>query len=1078
MAAEKYPLYGADLLVMELTDHETPLTLMVLKKQYHRLSLRDHPDKNPPEESVKFTELYQNLGNSYQRLRQHVFDNTDVSQISGEEGKLYEFYVLHNIVRLNNGSVTVEIENCRTRQWGKVLSSVFGESYLNKDGTGQVWEVPDYKDSGRDVKVTLYPFPRKDNKSKILVQAGGEVSYLFSELELPTAYQQVLEYPSDELQGPVVFPCSQCEYKGESAKGLKIHTTKTKHSASPPTRSAVKPTSATRLSLKLPAVTVEHSQPVEEMKDLGEMTPPSSPSLLTSSPAPWSPAVVFERLKTVVNRGRWSKAPTPAISGPSPSSPGQPAQPPSTVLQPTAPSPSGPPETKQPSLNLLQSQPDADILSEDTTEVSAKFFPCPSCPRTFPDKTLLLQHTNAFHSGHITEEDEFNKVGSEQTLPDLSALLLQTTHDVFQCVQCQQGFNDEISLQSHVTITHTQPVFQCEICAQEFSDPVNLQSHIMAHNETDHGKQNPPKTLKCPKCSTVTVTEETMKSHMEIFHPFKCPECHDIFLDQGCLQRHLQEQHVTLFNTSAPVFIPSSQNQANVVIKFNCDQCEFIGEEAIQLINHTMTMHKLQDMLTCKFCGLFWSNSSTLQDHISATHASIPPNNIPSTSLELVASKILDMEKILETHTSLLSDMRSSLQKKEITPNSMLNENVVLTRRSLQPEPCDTLYVGDSIGHNVDFGEIERHMKSKVERVNAYSAVFDEQSKSPEFNLDDVVKNKLSEGKQFRNLVIQVGSVDITNIDTNTNPDLITNLEAFKQTAKTSAENIFKVGEKAIQNHPTLEKVVIMDRTPRCDKRDADPSSIKAQLSKFGNGQYDKLWAESNFKDKIVVGKHQLDCSGETRDRRFGPPTERYFDGIHLRGTSGKEDYTESVLNILHGASLCSKPTYRKPVQHASNNRRQSSNYVKKSPPVWINQQNNPSIRNTRPRQENYNQSQHYCNQSQHNYNQSQQSHSQQPQQNYNQSQRYYNQSQNYNQSQQSHNQQPQNYNQPQQYYNQSQQNNNDQLSQQTQSNNRQVLLPTPIPRCATGGNTELLNEKYNRYQPLPVSNRFSPLQN
>ena len=220
--------------------------------------------------------------------------------------------------------------------------------------------------------------------------------------------------------------------------------------------------------------------------------------------------------------------------------------------------------------------------------------------------------------------------------------------------RCQQEFNDEIRLQSHVTTTHSQPVFQCEICEQEFSDPVNLQSHIMAHSETEHSKQNPPKFVKCPKCSTVTVAEEAMKSHMETFHPLKCPECRDIFLDKNSLQRHLEEQHVTLLNTSAPVFIPSSQgSQANethhLEIKFNCEQCEFIGEEAIQLIDHTMTVHKLQDMLTCKFCGLFWSNSSTLQDHISATHANIPPTYTPLTSLELVASKILDMEKILET---------------------------------------------------------------------------------------------------------------------------------------------------------------------------------------------------------------------------------------------------------------------------------------------------------------------------------------------------------------------------------------------------------------------------------------------
>ncbi len=93
--------------------------------------------------------------------------------------------------------------------------------------------------------------------------------------------------------------------------------------------------------------------------------------------------------------------------------------------------------------------------------------------------------------------------------------------------------------------------------------------------------------------------------------------------------------------------------------------------------------------------------------------------------------------------------------------------------------------------------------------------------------------------------------MDIINIDTNTNPDLISNLEAHKQTVSISTQNIFKVVEDAIDNHPTVDKVVLMERTFR-----SDPCSIKAQLSNYGNAEYDKLLAASKHKDKIVIGKH------------------------------------------------------------------------------------------------------------------------------------------------------------------------------------------------------------------------------
>ena len=42
----------------------------------------------------------------------------------------------------------------------------------------------------------------------------------------------------------------------------------------------------------------------------------------------------------------------------------------------------------------------------------------------------------------------------------------------------------------------------------------------------------------------------------------------------------------------------------------------------------------------------------------------------------------------------------------------------------------------------------------------------DNEAFKPDSNLQDVVKDKLSEGQQYKNLIIQTGSVDITNIDT------------------------------------------------------------------------------------------------------------------------------------------------------------------------------------------------------------------------------------------------------------------------------------------------------------------------
>ena len=53
------------------------------------------------------------------------------------------------------------------------------------------------------------------------------------------------------------------------------------------------------------------------------------------------------------------------------------------------------------------------------------------------------------------------------------------------------------------------------------------------------------------------------------------------------------------------------------------------------------------------------------------------------------------------------------------------------------------------------------------------------------------------------------------------------------------------------------------------------------------------------MKDRIVIGSHNLDCSGDVRRIRYKDERSGNYDGVHLYGSAGKAAYTESVLNIL-----------------------------------------------------------------------------------------------------------------------------------------------------------------------------------
>ena len=171
----------------------------------------------------------------------------------------------------------------------------------------------------------------------------------------------------------------------------------------------------------------------------------------------------------------------------------------------------------------------------------------------------------------------------------------------------------------------------------------------------------------------------------------------------------------------------------------------------------------------------------------------------------------------------------------------------------------------------------------------------------PQKNFQDVIPEELAKS-EYHSLVLQAGSVDISNMNTkNTNEE---DIEYFKDETVLSAQHLFKAAENALEIQPSLEKVVIMKHIPRYDPLAADPLSLKPALSQMFNNLLTELWMSSSLKNKIVIGTHNLDCSGAIRESRYRESRTGRFDGIHLLGNSGRKFYTLSVLNILDIADL------------------------------------------------------------------------------------------------------------------------------------------------------------------------------
>lgn len=237
---------------------------------------------------------------------------------------------------------------------------------------------------------------------------------------------------------------------------------------------------------------------------------------------------------------------------------------------------------------------------------------------------------------------------------------------------------------------------------------------------------------------------------------------------------------------------------------------------------------------------------------------------------------------------------------------------------SPQQPPCPSyqdpqqqiLYIGDSISANANFDALEAATKTKFVRVKAYTSVYDTErnvaksaAKFPAANFNDVITNEIKK-KDFKHLVIQAGSVDISNLNTKENPE--EHIEYYKTATVNSATNLFKAASNALNVQPTLEKVILMKQIPRYDPASVDPLALKTALSQLFNNTLTNLWTDSPLRQKIYLGNHNIECSGAIRESRYRHTKSGKFDGIHLYGSSGMKAYTLSILNILQQAKVTS----------------------------------------------------------------------------------------------------------------------------------------------------------------------------
>ena len=251
---------------------------------------------------------------------------------------------------------------------------------------------------------------------------------------------------------------------------------------------------------------------------------------------------------------------------------------------------------------------------------------------------------------------------------------------------------------------------------------------------------------------------------------------------------------------------------------------------------------------------------------------------------------------------------------------------------NMKPYKQNILLIGDSITNSLDTKVIAQAADAKITKVKAYSSVRDEVNNIakqaaifPPKIFTDVAQHELKK-KQFELMMLQAGSVDITNLKTIENPT--EHFEYFRQETVKSAENLFNVAVKSLKSKPSLKKVIIFKQIPRYDSTQVDPLQLKPALSQIFNNTLADLWIKCPLKDRIFVGTHNIDCHGAIREARYKCTRSGRFDGVHLYGSTGTKAYTNSVLNILRNACVISAdcppcPQFQYQNRNKQNNKKQ-----------------------------------------------------------------------------------------------------------------------------------------------------------
>ena len=890
--------------IKDVGDH--PPKMKFIQKRFYQLCLIHHPDRPGGNNLIQ-----QKIAEAFTFIGDHIVNN--YANIDDEEEEsarnVYKNFDFSS-VKENIYSFTIKIDNNHSHLWDAVLSAHYGPP-VDRKTNGKHWKHHDYSDENSntgEISIGKWHIPKKDKQSKINIQSNTAgnllpahfVSHHFSRLleevnAMATAKSLSLENSSSH------FSCAICDHQAKTQSQLNTHI---------------------RRSHKKNQGSLNHPDaPHGNQKKAPKFVIHPPMNVLPSTPV----TLKCEVCGNIFYKEEYLKEHMNSIHK-------------NTDTRSDEDVPC-----------FLCGKAFADP-SEATSHIQTHHeIHCKICDRIFYDQYDLNLHDLSVHKtlSSAAPQESLNEPNDENEadLQQLAHNLLLDFHassigePPLSCEYCNLILppNDDLNLPPGST--HDQGTYpvdsehedECGNCCN-ISIPGN-DSNV--HLQGTHESMQVDSFFPCDLCGITFTLTDDLNEHIQRRHMIQANSTSslatDTFVKFNQIPARLLEEQIDMA-LSLKMFQETTSAQlcdireTQEILKATLNQ--IIHDSTISRSNISSSLESLQvsvNKLASQVCAPPVTANSyssfSNRDHPlcienprsdrSVTTPCLISNPSPEpscSSLPLNSSLISSPNQTAPETISSLEDPIRTKKSNTVEYSSRTTVPPTVPRSSPPARPSSTetrgriptskrekvLFIADSIGRNSDIRHLEEATNTLIYVEKAYGAHYKMNALFPDQNFCQVAPN-VALKRDYKYAVFQGASIDITNLDTTNHT---TANEAFwHQEVLISSQNMISAAEALIHTNPSIETVHILDRIPRFDPGNLDPSSFKQVLSDYGNKALREAVMKSPLKNRIFIQSHSL--PGHCLEEAYGSPLIRGYDGVHMYGPKGRDLYTRSVCNIF-----------------------------------------------------------------------------------------------------------------------------------------------------------------------------------